>query len=611
MRFHMGVSFRPKQIIKWLIPILAILGLGFLSDVKADEIAVQTGYNVRQLEFCDVPITEYIDYFERIKGENYNFYVSYVGNQVGFTFYPVITEPTDINYYSANKVTGTTYVNWLKLGSTTENYNLKDEYVFTLSLNDSKCENIDLIDSVTANMDLTDWFESYHDFYTNYQTIFSNINVTNFTGYANRSNVTTAYRVYVNNRNNTYNIYSEFDYTTQGQYLIYSSQPVYYDEEPIFRSFTGDVLPLNWNDRTYYTGDQIDFNYNYQPVLEFNDYTSIRDIFVYTTASNFNNVAFTINYQTIADNFNESYIYLDKIYGQKNVGNSTYTFDEISFSNCMYSESITNNAITFTGLSCNVDFTVYNSISLKFAIRTPDFSSYGSSKVLYDLNVINNYSSGSSLFVNEWRNNYTGDFYFPLILSSFDNPTVNSSYNYFISTTNSYNTLFTVRSNNKALYTVPYSLDPFSMLSTSSNEYLGSLEPYDSITNSLNTNRGVLVTPDPDSSIGTYPYQISFILYKGTYVSLNTDKNYCYYFNNSLSCTVVDQEFFDTYTDDYSVDEWFSVVTNFINGISTDMVNFGGIIQQVFNTIPSFLSSVFVVLFILGNAYIVFKLIKR
>ena len=72
MRFHVGFSFRPKQLLKWLIPILIAFGLLSVSDfVKADSRTDLVVPEVSDKTICDRPLSDYITFFNNYIGDKY------------------------------------------------------------------------------------------------------------------------------------------------------------------------------------------------------------------------------------------------------------------------------------------------------------------------------------------------------------------------------------------------------------------------------------------------------------------------------------------------------------------------------------------------------------
>ena len=609
MRFHMGVSFRLKTLKKFIWPVLiGLLAYFFGSGVitaKAEDYITQTQLLPQDISYCDVPITDYIDYFERIKSDNYEFFVSYNGSSVAFNFYPSI--PSTGGVKPINTLTASSgIVDWFKLGSTTENYNGYARYnTFTLSLNSTKCENIDFRDSVIALSDFTDWMESYHDFYTNYQTIFSNINVTNFIGSSSYRNGT-GNTVYVSEKNGYYNVYVEYDYTVKGQYLLYSSRPTYYDENPTYLTF--DIYPkkLMLNGKLYSTGDVMDWGYQSQEELK--DYSYIKDVFIYDNVSNLSTLNFKLNFNPLDSNF--SYAYYPVIYyayGQVyHSGTESYnpyiTFDKIDVSKCnftyRYNRSSDYITLEIDSFNCpSGTFTGYTLVSLDLIFEYGDYT-YKPSNLFYNYSLS---SDSIQTYINDSKINIQASGFFPYT----NGGSTSSNNKVFVSSYNNYTDIVYGVSDSKYFMAIPYTLDTLTLVNPSMSDLLWD-KPYIYGNIGKNLNQGILFTTNPEQDS---TYKLSIFFNEGVILSLTSNNNVCGY-NGSFNCSSININYDDNPPEDnYDVDSYFIIVSDFIDSISNDMVNFGGLVQSVYDTIPPFISSFFVVLYILGNSYLVYKLI--
>lgn len=610
MRFHMGVSFRLKTLKKFIWPILIgflayFLGSGVIT-AKAEDYIVENTYTLNDLTFCDTPITDYVDYFNNYKGDLYDFYVSYINGDVFFTFYPVIrpagVESTN-NYYTAELVDNSSIINWLKLGTSSSGlYTTMKNNLFAFKLDSTKCNNIDFRDNVQALNDFTSWTESYYNFYDNYRTVFNNVDTTNFTGYTYR-NVPTGAKVLDNSYNGSYNAFVEFDYTSQNHYLLYSSNPTYYDESPDYRDFV-NPKKLNLNGILYNTGDLIDFGY-IEDVNFIDSYNNLPDSYLYFDKTYIDNLGFKLQFFSpdFMNNNNIRYM-LSRASGRIKNGD-TYYYEPINCSINLSQASFTesNGTITFTlnGLNCSSDLTPYDYISANVVFYRNDDS------------ILESFSHIKSSFTNGIEYLYFGGEHLGIVYQPLRN--ISGNFTGFISGNNNYSNILTIKSDNSWIYTQPYKLSTMTLVNPTYNEYLGSTQPYDSVYQSygLGIDQGVLFSLDDQHRVNSVDMDLFFDNFTYLYLSeLNTNQ-VCYYYNESYQCSniTINYDYSGSDSNDYDVSNYFGLVTNFIDGLSSDMVSFGGIVQDVYNTIPPFISSFFVVLYVLGNAYFVFKLIKR
>lgn len=512
----MGVSFRLKTLKKFIWPILIgilayFLGSGVIAN--AQDYLSQDSYNVNDLSYCDIPLSEYIDYFTKYKGDLYEFYVSYYGGNSIFTFYPTLNN-THVTY-SVEGVTDTSMVNWLYLGSSNSSlYSLMSKSSFSLSLSNTKCNNLDFRDNVQALSDFTSWTESYHNFYDNYNTIFNNVNSTNFTGYSNRTGSPTSSRVNTNNFDNKYNAYVELDYSSQNQYLIYSSIPVYYDSSPTYRNFT-TIKPLMLNGVLYNTGDLITFDYI--PDEGFIDsYNNLPDIYLYFDKSYISNLGYKLQFRSTSFMVNNNVRYmLSRAYGRKTI-NNTYYYEpidcKINLSQAGYSES--NGTVTFglNGLTCSTDLSSYDYISASITFYRDDDS------------ILDSFSYIKSSFTNgiDYKkfggSGYYGDIFQPLRGLSGD-------FVGFISSSNNYNNILTIKSDNRWVYSQPYNLTSLSVVNPIYNEFLGSTIPYDTVYQNygLGIDQGVLFSLDDQHRVNSVNLDLFFD--SNSYLYINDPNN--------------------------------------------------------------------------------------
>lgn len=68
---------------------------------------------------------------------------------------------------------------------------------------------------------------------------------------------------------------------------------------------------------------------------------------------------------------------------------------------------------------------------------------------------------------------------------------------------------------------------------------------------------------------------------------------------------------YDYTNNQYNLDNYFLVVSNFLDSISSDINDFSMVVQNAYNLMPDFISQFIFVLFILSCVYMLYKIIKR
>lgn len=614
MRFHFGVSFRLRNLKKFIFPILLGILTYFLSNgllAHAQESIIIDTQSVQDLDICGKPLTDYINYFEQYTSNKYRFVLSSSADFDKFTFWFIPNYFDDINYSIISyNGTNTSYGRWVSFTNVNQNEsNYVNRYKFYLQFSDIlQCENVSFLDNVNAQSEFLDLMENYYNFSNNpYTQDFPSINSTELRliSYPNG-------KIWLYNNNRMVSDVGD-QYDGYMWNILYSNTPIYYDTTiSTWYEYWGqnwEIFPVIYNGRTLSNGQQIDFNYF--PPRTFDDYSKVSNLFVYDNVSNLSSLSLDFTYSPLDPLYSTAvYPYIYILYGQKDINDSSpYTyFDRIDASSCTLSYNTTHNnsnILHITGLNCPSSLlSGYTKVSFRIVFVYDNFNEREVDQRLISYSVNSN---AISVFVNDSDYNFTySDIYYPLN----DNNEISSSTKLLLTTSDSFTRYSYVISSARYTNFIYYRLDSQELINPVYNELMWD-KPYVTVDYGKSINKGVIIATDPSYN---QTYNLKLFLPENTYVSTSSNNNFCYYGLNGVTCESFtiqyDNNNIDN-TDNYDVSSYFGIVTNFIDGISTDMVNFGEIVQQVYDTIPSFISSFVVVLFILGNAYIVFKLIKR
>lgn len=621
MRFHMGVSFRLKTLKKFIWPVLIgllayFLGSGVITARAESSGNYQTYVDVSTMTHCGKPLQEYLDFFIEHTSDLYHDIVTYNNGVVSITFVPNFFD--SLNMSTIGFDSPYTLTNYLAFNETTlssTNSNLLYNSGFTFSFDSSKCNNIDILDNVNAMRDFTDYMEEYQTI-TNYapNPLFTNFNASNVV--ATKLSSTSQYvPLYTQNVNGVYiasiqSYYHSNVVQYNDQYVLYTDFPVHFTNTP-YNTFQepGYMYDyININGKNYNVGDIILWDYQNEEVLK--DYSYIKDIFIYDTVSNLSTLNFKFNFNPLDSNFSYAYypvIYYayGQVYHPGTESNNAYlTFDKIDVSRCnftyRYNRSSDNITLEIDSFNCpSGTFTGYSIVSLDLIFEYGDYT-YKPSNLFYNYSLT---SDSIKTFINDSKINMQASGFFP-----YDSGNSTSSNNkIFVSSYNNYTDIIYGVSDSKYFMAMPYTLDTLTLINPTMNDLLWD-KPYVYGNIGKNLNQGILFTTNPDQDS---TYKLSIFFNEGVILSLSSNTNVCSY-TDSFNCSSINIDYDDNPPEDnYDVDSYFTIVSDFIDSISNDMVNFGGLVQQVYDTIPPFISSFFVVLYILGNAFLVYKLINR
>ena len=594
MRFHVGFSFRPKQIIKWLIPILIALGLLSVSDfVKADTRIDVSVPDVDELDVCGRPLTDYINYFTFYSGQQYNFLVSYSNDYTEFIFVP--NTYYDLNFYSS--VSGNnTYLTYFYNTSVDESkidLMYLSTFVLSYSNDESKCNNTDFLDSPSASQDFLDYIESYHTSFN-----FNTINSTNLTGYSQVYSQNVCSRIQIsNNRDYIFN-----ECNSDNNIIFSSNEIIYQDSSPPINGY-GEHYPTYINGSILTNGQIIEPSY--YPPVDFPVYGQpIRDIYFVAFASTMSNLKLTYTFVPEDSSYGQHvYPFIVRSYALTSPYTSVYSHTNTSCSINNYSYTNNSNGsitLNINGFSCSGS-TGIGQVSFKISMVSDDDKIYSVNDFTYTFSGANT----NGQFYDTYNKVQAG-----YILFNYYN--LSRQFKFFISSSNNSSTqVVSVNSSNNWTYMVPYNISPFEETNPLYNEYYKYSGGMMYGQYGLSINRGLLITNNYTMSQDLSSVNLFF--YEGTYIyvdSQGSSSQVCYWNGTQIQCSNVSISFIETRPDN-DLSYYFDEVSKYMNSISSDMVRFGQVVQRVYDEIPSSIRTLTFVLFILGNIAILLRIVKR
>lgn len=264
MRFHFGVSFRLRNLKKFIFPILLgiltyLLSNGLLAHAQ-ESIIIDT-QSVQDLDICGKPLSNYVDYFEQYTSNKYKFVLSSNVDFNKFTFWFIPTYFDNINY-SIVSYNGSTsnYGKWVSFTNVSQNDRTYfNNYIFYLQFSDiAYCENVSFLDNVNAQSEFIDLMENYYNFRNNpYTQDFPSINSTEL---GLISYPIGRYWLSCGDNHLCSDVGDQFDGYMWN--ILYSNTPIYYDTtiDTWYEYWNENysILPVIYNGRTLSNGQQID-----------------------------------------------------------------------------------------------------------------------------------------------------------------------------------------------------------------------------------------------------------------------------------------------------------------------------------------------------------------
>ena len=624
MRFHVGMSFRPKQLIKWIIPILIALGLLSFADLKLALASSQTQtqidintIDINNVSICDHELTDYINYFQASLGNNYNFIVTYNNGYYYFTFIPVVSGVFNLysysympkDYYDSQRPDlDNVSITFLKYGSSDLSLSQRDlilDSTFTLIADPSSCSNTNFLNSPIAQTSFENYMTAYASFRENgiqKPNMFNVINSTNLTGvysgYGNAVLTNTS-----SQQDPSGEVFFEFDYSNYWEnYLIYSNLSTIYSDDlswyQYYNSTDYIIQPVYRNNELINNNDTIDYDYIFVPSFP-TTYNNMGNFYLNVPTEYLYSLDFKLKFtnSNIAEYTNNTTTSLN-FYGRVNHDNNYFTYEKLTCSNTRHYDLNTNNnsaLFTLGTISCSDNLSNYDTIVIGlYFYDDPSIDNVVS-------NVNYSYAHGTSI-----RTDVVKDIWQPLYHAHPLTKTLISA------KTLDDNKYFYIQANNNAINFYLYDLMYMQILDTSYplwyNTSKGFMKSY------LYGNGKALLTYQKASQNQNYTDYNFFFDSDSCFSSSIGDTQYYYYDGVIYSNTfTIDYSKLDEGNglNDYDTDYYFSFISDYINSINSDMYQFSILVQNVYDSMPNLLQSIFFVLFILGNIFILLKLIRK
>lgn len=625
MRFHIGCSFRPKNLLKYLFPFL----LGVLAMLGIDSVSARTT-NINYDSKYQIELGNYEEVFSTtIPGLEYS--ISTLNTYLS----SLSSESNPFGYFS---------------------------YISAINQNDNQYLNYNFVYSTLTSCPYTEhYFDIYGETYNNlgYSRLEFAFNSTNNPGCGTRSayfslnpsdSTTNAnnYRNLVDNLSRVnslnYSISSYYYFSSTIQGVTFNNVDSYTITPNAFLYDTSSTLVLKYNSAGRATaGSPYDF---YFKTLNINgtDINNNELLPTYVqllnqqgqlneTSSSLPYNYFTLNKNQISS-FNAKLTYTPLIsattyvdlvgggntyyFGRVNHNNSYYTYEDI---NCTLSRTFNINSnsnkvsVNYSNLSCSSDLTNYDNIYIyeSFAYAYDENNSY--SHQIFNVNLTSNVLSYSS-------SDFKGYVYEPLTLQNGFKLLISSTFQ---------NKIWISSSNNYLSYNKLSTDDITYIDNTISGVQIG----YEHLKNG---GRLPLFT---SLNYGTYDDSMIFIYDNYTmHESMTTDLKFFIdsptHVMVSFPVVINGQDTFSYYNTEGTItsntgiltnygnvggnynngaitgdDYYLSVVNNFFDEINQDLVDFHQLLQTIFNNIPSFIKLFIVVSYTLFMLLFIFKEMKK
>ena len=607
MMVHVGISFRHKQILKWLIPILLGLGLLSFTDLaKADSYFIIDTENVEEITQCGRPLTDYIDFFNEHLTDMYNYVIMKRENDYWVTFIPNIYQNIyQYVYYPQTNYSGSGNISLYRFDDrnfTNSETTLFATSSFNLRFMSNKCNNTSLLDSDFAQAEFVYVMDNYSNMISNHNTILSEVNTTEFES-------STLWSTLNADGNNNRYFSMNYNYNNRYDMLLYSSTPVIYkDSAPTWFSYWNNsytVKPLKFNDTVLVNNEEVVIS-DYDTPEEKGFFTTnlgFPDTYLIIDKNNLNSFRVDYDFYAEDENYTTNHIYnVIQANGHK-VNNNVYEFVSLSCQIGQVSYAIQTDGLikmVATGITCDNIPNDITDISFKLSMWgvenninniVNDFGYKVKSTIIAEYINIGNYNLlGNVFFKYNAQNDYL------MFLSSKED-----NYSHYSSTI----------SNNRWTMQAPYNLSTLTETDPKLNDWAlnNQPKPIQGVFGSV-LNRGLLITRD--NTMSNDSTEINLFVDNSTYIYIsNSLTQACYNYENAIICNNIIINYHTDNYDDYDIDYYFKNVSDYIDDLSDDILSFSNLIQNVYDTMPSMLQTTFFVLFILGNIYILLKLIRR
>lgn len=612
MRFHMGFSFRLRDLKRFIIPILlgiaAYFGFGGLfggfiqvhayinTDTYVDfEIPVMTDEQKNQQYYADYTKEQLLEYYTNYESNDFKIVTTFEYNgEIRLFIIPVARTsltlgfPISGQYMRAEDRYDTFYVRYVQLR---RNVNLNFHQSTTFST---------IEHCLSSN---TCW--------SNAQTIENNFFDRNqlisggFVGNLFQSSLLS------NVDNNTSLEIEESDVQSYLQYIYSSQIPLYIEYNNRVNSYyyksvvingttldSGDSIPTYKELFAHYV-DDLHFDnfdreigsiyiggfYGESAISSFVNYTGTATFF-YNDINYVNNL--TIDYTFFGRKDNSNYYSYDKLNCSANSTPYTITLDEnLNKATIVYFPN---------GIQCTSDLTLYD----KFYI---------------DISNIKLDSTDSSIY------NYTytdsGSYRERMTSTSYIRPQNNFLLEKFVSLPSNFSMIVSSNKDNALLLLTDNNWIQLATINRDTNKQ-SIFSPYirenGTITNTIHFgpsyNRNVLIYNL--SSYYNYTSDMYLFIQDDSIVSISTSDNFTYYdSNNELNTEYIETERKVYDSSSFNLDYYFGRVNAFITNLSDDCIRFGEVVQNIYDNIPDFFQDLLFTAFIFFCSYFTYVLIKK
>lgn len=582
MRFHVGFSFRLKNLKKFLIPFLLGIGAYFglssfnLLQVKAYG-NLESYFNIEvseqdfsEVDFFGVPMQDLLDLGRQ---ENDYFFVNtklvkvYQGWVITYALYPKNGTNPSVGIYN-NKGSSSGSSNVVQ----SYDYSYQSFYEYDLGTNSTE-----------------------QSFNTDYNNLYECLTTNVCNGYYSNSQYTIG-TYYLDSNINNYDSYDIDVFGLDGSY--------YYNNQ---------LSVVNWqmniSDNWYYiktikvNGTIVDF-YDYFPT-----YCDL-----YNCESGGGGAVVNLANANKIDDFFVSNIDINDLSNTEL--HWSFNYFSIDFARSLQWDAI------FFGRVDHGTYYSYEEVNCDWRLT----SAFGGDDRLYDT-VVDHFSCSSTL--SSYDNLYVR---FRLSYYSSDYP--NLIDNLSLNTNNGYINISPYYNGSNRYYIMDY----FSNLPSDFNMLVSTQKEMSNVTFKSTNNNILMASVSRDTNIisnfansqqltfGTfnntnamiYNYTPSFndtsnvfvFIDKSDIISFVQNGTFTYYDNNnSLSSGAINNTY-QVIVDEYDLNYYFNQVNEFINSIDTDLQEVHNIFENVFSIMPVFLQLFFVVLYILLLSYLLFKFIR-
>lgn len=603
MRFHFGMSFSFRKIKKYIIPfllgILAFFGFSKLNIMTVYALSnYDTSYTLtipeeQQFESdftSDNNYIEFVDYITSFNSDYYYYYVMYYHNSSNVVIRLVSKNVTNFN---------TSFVGYAQ-SSTVSNSNLQFILFTQANISYKEFTFIKEISSTTSNKS---GLSEFTNCYVNNVCPSSSSSSTYWaysTSSTNHENILTTSRMNISNDNNinldsvlsTFSLYiykTDIDYT-YGQ-INYGSNTGsrYFYKNVIINGIDLSVLGTL---PTYYS-----------LYLDFGDTTVkkydniLGDIFLGgVSPSDFSTLRLDLQFNYSDFDYVDSFQYKYLYFGRINNSDNYYSYEELNCSSGLLSGASINQdnkfyKVSFTspGLSCSQTLSNYDKIYVRiyylFDTSTQTSISNLSSSVNHGFVSILDSSlvTSNGLYIYERFDNLPSTF--TILLST----PKEKQKAYYISD-NKYIVLSNISYDNK-ISNISYNPINFGE-DFNSNAIIYNMTNYNDSLSDLNL------------------YLNYDTIYSYSSININSD---LYYYDSSSTITHsnISNNFANVVNDTYNVDNYFSVVSGFLDDIKTDISSFSDLVQFSYDSIPIQFQTIIFVFFILGCFALIYKLINK